>query len=67
MTDCPHDSITVYREADHGPMRMWACADCHRRFYPACPVCVDVGHRNEAHVEVTYAVTDATPKVGRRR
>ena len=44
---CP--TIVVY--ADNGPGRMWACAKCGIRFYPACRTCVDVGHRNETHPE----------------
>lgn len=30
---------------------MWACNDCNIRFYPACPICIDVGHRSENHVD----------------
>ena len=51
MTDCRHDAITVLLEEGGGPGRMWSCADCGRRFYPACSVCISVGHRNEDHVE----------------
>jgi len=47
--ECRHNLITTFREMMGGPARMWACADCQRRFYPACPACVVVGHRNEAH------------------
>jgi hypothetical protein len=50
-SDCGHNRIVTYREAMGGPARMWACADCQRRFYPACPTCVDLGHRNETHPE----------------
>lgn len=46
--DCRHNSITVYME-ENGPGRMWACSDCKIRFYPACRVCVNIGHRNEKH------------------
>lgn len=53
MSPCRHDSIVAFFEDGdpdrHG--RMWACADCWRRFYPACETCVDVGHRNETHPE----------------
>jgi hypothetical protein len=38
-------------EEGGGPIRMWACSDCRIRFYPACKVCVSVGHRGEEHVE----------------
>lgn len=48
---CSHDAITVYAELD-GPGRMWACANCGRRFYPACATCVDVGHRGEEHPDL---------------
>ena len=51
MTDCRHGSIVTYAISDSGDERMWACADCMIRFYPACRECVDVGHRNEQHVE----------------
>lgn len=49
-TDCRHNLIQTYSEVDGGPGRMWACTVCHRRFYPACPECIDIGHRNEAHI-----------------
>ncbi len=48
---CRHDSITVYHDIDGGPGRMWACAGCGVRLYPACRICIDVGHRGEEHVE----------------
>lgn len=51
---CLHDDIQAFREAGGGPGRMWACATCHRRFYPACPTCVDVGHRG-AHTDAVAA------------
>ncbi len=47
---CRHGSIVTYAISDGGNERIWACADCMLRFYPACRVCVDVGHRNEEHV-----------------
>jgi hypothetical protein len=43
-----HDVATFYQE--DGARQLWACSTCHLRFYPACPTCVDVGHRNEEHV-----------------
>ncbi len=48
---CRHDSITVFRAPGGGPGRMWSCAECGIRFYPACRTCVDLGHRGEEHVE----------------
>jgi hypothetical protein len=51
MTECRHPAITVFMEEGGGPIRMWACSDCRIRFYPACKVCVSVGHRGEEHVE----------------
>ena len=45
---CRHPYITIYAEED-GPLRMWACAECGIRFYPACETCISVGHRNEKH------------------
>ncbi len=53
-TGCLHDDIETLREANGGPGRMWACRACHRRFYVACPICVNVGHRG-AHVDVFAA------------
>lgn len=55
--ECRHWSIVTWRadrEFGEGP-RLWACEDCGRRFYPACPTCVTVGHRNEAHAEAAAA------------
>jgi hypothetical protein len=49
MSECRHGSIVTYAISD-GDERMWACADCLIRFYPACRECGDVGHRNERHV-----------------
>lgn len=46
---CRHNSIMTW--GDHEGNRMWSCSDCNRRMYPACLVCIDVGHRNEAHPE----------------
>ena len=45
---CAHVVVTTYGDGESGP-RLWACADCSLRFYPACSVCVDVGHRNIDH------------------
>jgi len=50
MDTCRHPHITVYAEED-GPLRMWACSDCNIRFYPACEICISVGHRNEEHID----------------
>lgn len=47
-TACEHRDITRWATAD-GAAVAWACADCRIRFYPACPECVDVGHRNVEH------------------
>jgi len=58
VTDCRHNRITVFKE-EGGYHRMWGCATCDIRFYPACLTCVDVGHRNEVHVE--------DPAIGRLR
>lgn len=49
MSDCTHSGIQTWGPAGN---RLWACVECQRRFYPACPTCVDVGHRNIAHVLV---------------
>jgi hypothetical protein len=43
---CRHDTIVTWGTPDN---RLWACAACSRRFYPACETCVDAGHRNETH------------------
>lgn len=48
-TKCRHNKIITFSEEGGGPGRMWACTECHIRFYPACPKCVTVGHRNEFH------------------
>lgn len=50
MTDppCEHRVITTWT-SDNATVAMWACAECSRRFYPACSVCVSVGHRNIVH------------------
>ena len=45
---CRHPYITVFAE-ENGPLRMWACSDCNIRFYPACEICVTIGHRSEIH------------------
>lgn len=49
VENCRHGSIVTYAISDGGDERMWACADCMIRLYPACRECVDVGHRNEKH------------------
>jgi len=48
---CRHPYITVFAE-ENGPLRMWACSECKIRFYPACEICVTIGHRNEVHEPV---------------
>ena len=50
--ECPHIDVTTFGSAETGPL-LWACDECKRRFYPACQVCVDVGHRNIEHPEAT--------------
>jgi hypothetical protein len=55
--ECRHNLITTFREIMGGPGRMWACSDCQRRFYPACPTCIDVAHRNEAHPKKARATS----------
>lgn len=55
---CTHDEVQTFREMGGGPRRMWACRACHRRMYPACPICRDVGHR-AGHPEVV--TTEETP------
>jgi len=50
--DCEHNVIVTFRGELHGlpaDGSMWACSECRRRFYPVCPTCVDVGHRNVVH------------------
>ncbi len=55
--DCEHSEITTYRlgpEASEaaGQVAMWACASCGRRFYPACEICITVGHRGVVHEDL---------------
>jgi hypothetical protein len=52
MPDCGHLTIQTYTDAVTGEAHIWACADCKRRFYPACETCVSIGHRNEVHTPV---------------
>ncbi len=40
---CRHPRVSRW-SVDGGEPRLWSCDECKRRFYPACPVCVDVGH-----------------------
>ena len=54
MADCRHNEITVFMALVDGH-RMWACADCGIRFYPACPTCISVGHRGEVHIDILLA------------
>jgi hypothetical protein len=37
---------------------MWACAVCKVRFYPACPTCIDVAHRNIVHPPGFHSVQE---------
>jgi hypothetical protein len=46
--ECSHPSVLRLTSGD-GAARLWGCDDCGRRFYPACPTCVTVGHRGERH------------------
>lgn len=46
--ECRHSTITTHTAVE-GDIRLWACADCRLRFYPACSICVDVGHRSGEH------------------
>jgi hypothetical protein len=48
MSDCRHATVGTLRSEDD-TVRVWACDECGRRFYPACPTCVTVGHRGETH------------------
>ena len=43
---CLHPHVTRF-QTEGGEVRLWACDDCKRRFYPACPECVTIGHRDE--------------------
>lgn len=55
---CRHLSINVSRN-DEYDITIWACAECRRRFYPACEECVTVGHRSGhgEHVEAEAAAS----------
>lgn len=48
MGECRHATVVTWGTPDN---RLWACASCSRRMYPACETCVSVGHRNETHPE----------------
>ena len=43
--DCLHDVVWSHVSEQDPTIRIWACGNCQRRFYPACPICVDNGHR----------------------
>lgn len=59
---CRHNTVTTFFGPDAEPkLRMWACADCNRRFYPACPVCVSVGHRGEDHEAAADSLRSVEP------
>lgn len=53
--ECGHPRVLRWAD-ESGEVRLWACEDCRRRFYPACPECVDVGHRDETHPDAARAV-----------
>lgn len=53
MTDCDHDDLVTFRG---GGSRFWACGNCSLRFYPACRLCVTVGHRN-GHEDPAWRAT----------
>lgn len=56
---CDHRNVETFMFTGDdlvASVAMWACADCHVRFYPACPTCVDVGHRNIVHTEPPLVV-----------
>ncbi len=44
---CNHGAIRVM--FDDETAVAWACGYCSLRFYPACPTCIDIGHRNVVH------------------
>jgi hypothetical protein len=46
---CEHRVIVTFGGGEPDIPRIWACSECRVRFYPACPTCVDVGHRNVVH------------------
>ena len=49
---CPHRVVFTWTAEG---LSLWACSECHVRFYPACRTCVDVGHRNIEHVQPASA------------
>lgn len=69
--DCRHSVIRTYSAADPAIPPLWACESCNRRFYPACPTCVSVGHRGECAAEVRVQpeppITEATVREAWRR
>jgi len=46
--NCGHQRLERFTPPDEA-FALWACGDCKLRFYPACPTCVEVGHRNVVH------------------
>ena len=56
--ECGHMALTRWTGGP-GVDDIWACSDCRRRFYPACPQCVTVGHRNGHRAE---AAQGAAPR-----
>lgn len=51
-SDCEHRFITTYGTTgsdDSYEVSMWACQECSRHFYPACPTCIVNGHRSGTH------------------
>lgn len=56
---CEHRDVTTYSTSD-GSMRMWACVDCRRRFYPACSICVSIAHRDDHESDALAALAKPT-------
>lgn len=44
IKQCAHWHVETYRNDKHG-IGFWACFNCKLRFYPACNICITVGHR----------------------
>lgn len=62
---CPHSEIMTMRGENYGvgpDVVLWACRECRLRFYPACSVCVDVGHRNVVHPALIEGSDPASPE-----
>lgn len=58
--DCRHSLIERHRNAEHD-LSMWACADCKRRFYPACEQCISACHRSGHGEHVRAALAAPQP------